>query len=260
MQALERGLSLMVALARSGRASLTELSLSAGMPTASAHRLLTTMEKMGFVAFDEAVQSWSIGAQAFRVGSSFAQRSNLVEASRKVMRDLTADTGETANLGIVADIEVVFVTQVETSNPIRAFFPIGTRGSLHATGVGKAYLAQIGRENVETLLQRTGLEEFTPKTLVTPQALFDDLEAIRARGWALDDEERFEGMRCVASALRNRHGDAVGGVSVSGPSSRFPDHLIAEIGGRVRRAAEEIHALTGVDQRALALADQSVDA
>lgn len=240
----------MVALSRSGAASLTELSLSAGMPTASAHRLLATMDKMGFVAFDETNQTWSIGAQAFRVGASFAQRSDLVEAGRKVMRGLTADTGETANLGVVAETDVVFVTQVETQNPIRAFFPIGARGPLHATGVGKAYLAQIGQSAVERLLQRTGLQEFTPKTRVTPQALFEDLEEIQARGWALDDEERFEGMRCVASALRNEHGEAVGGVSVSGPSSRFPDHLIAEIGGRVRRAAAEIHALTGADQRA----------
>lgn len=245
VQALERGLSLLNALARTGRATLTELALSIGMPTASAHRLLATLDKQGFATFDEASQTWSVGVQAFRVGSSFAQQTRLVDVSRKVMRQLMEDTGETANLGIVADLDVVFVSQVETPNPIRAFFPIGARGPIHATGIGKAYLAQMSEAAVVRVLERTGLEPFTANTRVSPSALLEDLEATRARGWSFDDEERFEGMRCVAAALRSQQGDPIGGVSVSGPHSRLPDHRVAEIGARVRRAAEEIHELTG---------------
>ena len=93
-----------------------------------------------------------IGVEAFRVGSGFLKRVNLIEASRKIMRNLMAQTGETSNLGITDDGDVVFVSQVETHNPIRAFFRPGTRSFMHASGAGKALMAQMSRPELETLL------------------------------------------------------------------------------------------------------------
>ncbi|MEL6317855.1 MAG: IclR family transcriptional regulator [Pseudomonadota bacterium] len=240
VQALDRGLTLLNALARDGRATLTELSLGVGMPAATAHRLLATLARRGYAAFDEASQTWSIGLQAFRVGAAFARETSLIDAARPVMRALMEETGETANLGLPDGDEIVFVAQIETANPIRALFHIGARGPMHATGIGKALLAAEERRAVETRLRRTGLAAFTPRTRAAPAALFEDLDHARAAGWALDDEERHVGMRCVAAAIRNERGEAVAGVSVSGPSARFPDARVAEIGAAVRRAAQAI--------------------
>ncbi|VAW24066.1 Transcriptional regulator, IclR family [hydrothermal vent metagenome] len=245
MQALDRGLMLLVALTREGSVTLTDIALKVGMPPSSAHRVLITLQKHGFVEFNETTQEWAIGIEAFRVGNSYLERTNLVEMAQQVMRNLMEDTGETANLAIGSDGQVVFVSQVETHNPIRAFFRPGTRGHMHASGIGKALLADMSQTEVEKTLQKTGLPEFTSNTLVSPDALFADLKKIANRRWSFDDEERYLGMRCVAASIYNSSGKAIAGISVSGPTIRFADIEVDEIGPRVRRAADEITLMTG---------------
>lgn len=245
VQALDRGLMLLVMLSKQGKTNLTDLALRIGMPPSSAHRLLTTLQKHGFVEFNETTQDWMIGVESFRVGSSFMQRTNLVDAARDVMRRLMEETEETANLAIADDGDVVFMSQVETQNPIRAFFSPGTRGPMHASGIGKVLLAEMGRKEVEQVLQKKGLPEFTDKTITSPDRLFEDLETTRMRGWAFDDEERISGMRCIAGPIYNAFGEAVAGISVSGPTVRFADHVIGEYGPKVKRAAAEVTELIG---------------
>lgn len=116
---------------------------------------------------------------------------------------------------------------------------------MHASGIGKAMLAELSPPEVEKILQRKGLEEFTERTLTSPDDLFSDLEASRERGWAFDDEERHLGMRCVAAPIFNAFGEAMAGVSVSGPAARFSDRAVAETGPKVRKAAETITSLIG---------------
>ncbi len=240
VQALDRGLTLLRVLAANDRATLTEIALSAGMVPSTAHRLLTTMQRHRITEFDDAMQHWMIGVEAFRIGSSFMRRTNLVEAGRGIMHDLMEASGETANMAVADSGDVVFISQVECNDPIRAFFRPGTRGRMHASGIGKALLAELSRDEVEAILARKGLPSFTPKTLTSPEALFADLEGTRVKGWSLDDEERTLGMRCLASAIFNEHREAVAGVSISGPSVRLPDARLAELGALVRNAAAAI--------------------
>lgn len=245
VKALDRGLVLLNAMERLGKTTLTELALQIGLPPSSAHRLLITLQKHRFVDFDATTQEWKIGVEAFRIGNAFVQQTNLVEAGRDVMRRLMEETGETANLAIADEGEVVFVSQVETHNPIRAFFSSGTRGPIHASGIGKALLAELPRKSVEKILQKRGLQQYTEKSLTSADALFTDLQLINARGWSFDDEERYSGMRCIAAAIHNYHGEAIAGVSISGPTARFPDSGIAELAPKVKRAAAEITARIG---------------
>lgn len=245
VHALERGLVVLQALAREGYLPLTDLSLKVGVPTSTVHRILTTLEKLGFAEINEDTNEWSVGIESFRVGNSYLERTNLIENSRKAMRDLMEATGETANLAIADGGDVVFLTQVESHNPIRAFFRPGTRGHMHASGIGKALLASMLRMDVEKILHSKGCPEFTTKTLTTPTELFEDLEMTRDRGWAFDDEERYDGMRCIASCIFNSYGEAVAGISVSGPTVRFPDHMLQVIGPQVREAARQVTSLIG---------------
>lgn len=247
--ALDRGLVVMQALAREGHMSLTDLSLKAGIPTSTAHRILMTLEKRGFAELSEDSNEWSVGIESFRVGNSYLERTNLIESSRKVMRNLMETTGETANLAIADDGAVVFISQVESHNPIRAFFRPGSRGNMHASGIGKALLANMLKRDVEKILQSKGCPEYTEKTLTSPNALFLDLETTRRRGWAFDDEERYVGMRCIAACIYNSYGEAVAGISVSGPTVRFSDHLLQVIGAQVMEAAQLVTVLIGGKQR-----------
>jgi IclR family acetate operon transcriptional repressor len=245
LQSLDRALGVLKAVAKSGRATLTDLSLTIGVPTATTHRILTTLQKHGFVSFNEDRQDWSIGIEAYRTGAAFMNRVNLTEVSRPVMRALMEKTGETANLAIPDGSEVVFVGQVETRNPIRAFFARGTRTSMHASGTGKAILSQYSEDTLNKLLLSSGLTPFTDNTLTAPADLFADLAETRARGYSFDREERFKGMSCIGSVIYDEHGEPCAGVSISGPSTRFDEHRVPELGATVAEAAQEITSLIG---------------
>lgn len=245
LQSLDRALSILVAVAREDRATLTDLSLALGVPTATTHRILTTLQKHGFVAFDDERQDWCIGIEAYRTGAAFMNRSNLTEVSRPVMRQLMEKTGETANLAIPDGAEVVFVGQVETTNPIRAFFAPGTRTSMHASGIGKAILSALPEDRVRKLLMSSGLTPFTANTLSSPADLFADLARTGARGWSFDKEERFSGMSCIGSVIYDEHAEPCGGVSISGPSTRFDSLRVPELGATVAEAARQITDLIG---------------
>lgn len=250
VQALERGLKVLQLLGKCDSASLSTLSLQLGLPASTVYRLLSTLYKLGFVDFDELTQEWSIGLEAFTVGASFLNRANLVEASRRVMRELMVATGETSNLAILAEGgQVTFLTQVETSHPIRAFHLPGTSSLAHASGIGKALLAEFSRERVRQLLTQTGLPSFTPKTLTMPDELFADLDVAHQRGWSLDDEEHHVGMRCIAAAIHDGAGEAIAGISISGPTGRLPDEALPQLGQTVRQAALEITGALGGSAR-----------
>jgi len=246
MQSLDRALGVLVAVAREDRATLTDLSLALGIPTATTHRILTTLQKRDFVRFDDERQDWSIGIEAYRTGVAFLKRTNLSDVGRPVMRRLMEQTGETANLAVRDGAKVVFIGQVETQNPIRAFFPPGSRTPMHASGTGKAIMAALPEDRLLSLLKGAGLKGFTGHTHVTPKTLFADLEKTRTRGWSFDRNERYDGMSCIGSAIFNDRGEPCAGVSISGPSSRFSDAQIAEFGAAVAQAAAEItHLIAG---------------
>ncbi|MEM9028100.1 MAG: HTH-type transcriptional regulator BhcR [Pseudomonadota bacterium] len=250
VQALDRALELLKLLAEIDEANLTELALRSGMAPSTAHRLLVTLQQQGIVEFDDGTQNWMVGVDAFRIGSSFVRRTRVVDAGRSVMRQLMLATGETANMARADDGDVVFLSQVETHEAIRAFFRPGTRGAMHASGIGKALLAEMPRRQVEQILQGKGLETFTAKTLSSPADLFADLETTRARGWSIDDEERNVGMRCIAAPIFNAYGEAVAGISISGPTVRVTDEKLMEFGPLVKRAAAKVTKAIGGERPA----------
>ena len=169
----------------------------------------------------------------------------MVERARQPMDALMRETGETANLGIEVKDEVFFVAQVETYEAIRAFFPPGTRAPMHSSGIGKALLAWYPEEKTRGILARKGLEKFTSLTLTSDSALLRDLSRTRDRGFSIDDQERAEGMRCVAAPIFNAHGEPVAGLSVSGPAFRMGLSDATRIGALVRAAADQVTEATG---------------
>ncbi len=253
VQALDRALSLLRLVAASDGLTLTEISQRAGMAPSTAHRLMTTLESKGFVDMQPQSGEWTIGVEAFRIGTAFLRRIKAADMGRAIMRELMEACGETVNLGIADDDDVVFISQVETHETIRAFFRPGTRGPMHASGIGKALLAQMPDARVKRILQRKGLAAFTRQTIVDSKRLFAELAQVRAQGWAVDNEERTMGMRCIAAPIFNEYGEAVAGVSVSGPAVRMPDERLGELGPQVARAADRITAsIGGIKPSALA--------
>ena len=240
VQSLDRALGILEVLAEGEGMSLTELAEASGQAPATVYRVLATFQAHGIVEVQPATQLWFVGQAAFRIGSAFLGRTSLVEEARVVMRELMSDTGETTNLAIADGGQVVFLSQVETHEPIRAFFRPGTHGPIHASGIGKALLAYLPATTIARIVREQGLAAFTAHTITDPQRLVAELAEIRARGWAVDDEERTEGMRCIAAPIFNEFREAVAGVSISGPIVRMDREKGRDFGERVRAAADRI--------------------
>ena len=123
---------------------------------------------------------------------------------------------------------------------MRAFFRPGRRGPIHASGIGKAILSTRPDGDIERLLSPRPLACFTEKTRDSLSKLMADLATIRTRGWSIDDEEHTLGMRCLAAPIFNEYGEAIAGISISGPAVRLPDATLAELGPAVRAAADDL--------------------
>jgi len=240
VRALDRAMHILKAVSDADGITLTDLAASTQQSPATVYRVLTTLEAHGVVEAEGETQLWYVGSVAFRIGSTFMRRTKLAERARVPMQELTRSTGETANLGIEQGDEVLFLTQIETHEAIRAFFPPGMKSPMHASGIGKALLAWYPSQRLAQVIAARGQDRFTDHTLETPKALSDDLSETRARGFAIDDQERADGMRCIAAPIFNGYGEAVAGVSVSGPAFRLPLVRCKRIGQEVAAAAQTI--------------------
>lgn len=245
VQALDRALGLLEVLAEADGLSLTDLAQRSGQAVATVYRALVTLQARGMVELEAPGQLWHIGAGAFRVGSAFLRRAKVAERARGPMRALMRDTGETAHLGILAGDALMFVAQVETERAIRAFFPPGTQGPMHATAAGKALLAWLPQERSRAIIAAQGLGRLTSLTIGSPELLERNLAQTRARGYAIDDQEHAEGMRAVAAPVFDAAGEVVAAIGVSGPAFRLGLSDAARFGGLVVAAAHGVTAATG---------------
>lgn len=245
IQALDRALGLLEILATHPGLTLSDLAAKSDQAVATVYRALVTLQGRGMVELEDPGQLWHIGGGAFRIGSAFLRRTKVIERARAPMETLMRDTGETANLGVEVGDEVLFLAQIETHQAIRAFFPPGTKGPMHVSGIGKALMAWYDPAKLAALIARRGLQRFTDFSLTRAEDLAADLAATRSRGFAIDDQERAEGMRCVAAPIFNAYGEPVAGLSVSGPAFRMRLEDAPRIGAMVRAAADQVTAATG---------------
>ncbi len=246
IQALDRAIDVLAVVAAHDGVTLSQIASELGQSVATMHRVINSLEQRAMIELSRDSQEWHIGPEAFRLGSAFLRRSNVIERSRPVMRQLTAEMGETSNLGIEWEGNVLFVSQIETHQFIRAFFRPGTVSPFHASGIGKALLSMYDLPRTRAVLQQSGFEAFTANTILTADALLVELDIIRRKGFAVDNEERAKGMRCIAAPILNGFGEPVAGLSISGPTERLPDAHIDTIGGKVKEAAQQISSLLGL--------------
>ncbi|MEM9582357.1 MAG: HTH-type transcriptional regulator BhcR [Pseudomonadota bacterium] len=245
IKSLDRAMEVLDYLSQGQGQTLSELASDLSQSAATVYRILITLETRGLVEFDAATQVWHIGPHAFIIGARYLRRTSLVERAGPLLRRLMEQTGETANLGIERNGQVLFVSQVETQATIRAFFPPGTLSKPHASGIGKALLAHMGERRLTSILDGTDLEKYTEFTLTARKALLADLEQTRARGYAIDGEERNIGMRCIAAPVFGLNGEVLAGISVSGPTSRVSADQIEVFSAYVMQAAADLSSATG---------------
>jgi DNA-binding IclR family transcriptional regulator len=246
VQSLERAFDLLEALAAGGELGVTELANRTGLVPSTAHRLLHTLAKRGYVSQSSESGRYLLGYKVVEVASGLEHRlERLRVVARPHLERIQRATGETVNLVVLDADRVVYVDQVEGSRNVRMFTTVGTSVPAHTTGAGKAILAAGPPEAPAALYSGRELERLTAHTLATLEALEDDFVRIRRRGYAVDSEEHEEGVACVASAVFDHGGRPCAAISVSGPSARILHENTARLGALLVEHAAEVSSALG---------------
>lgn len=218
--------------------TLAELSRLAELPKPTAHRVLGVLVDEGLLRTDS-VGTYRLGTQCLVLGMAFLNALDLRQESRDLLADLLHHTGETCHLGVLDGDRIVYIEKVESSHAVRMHSSIGSTGPVHSTGLGKAMLAHSEPGVIEAVIAK-GLPPRTPQTITAADKLRAHLAEVRRRGFAVDDIENEEGIRCVGAPVFDHNGGVVAGISVAGPTYRITFDRIDEIGDQVRRAALEL--------------------
>lgn len=238
VQSVERVFELLeVITAAGGEMSLSELSAAVKLPLPTIHRLLRTLVPSGYVR-QLPNRNYALGPRLILLGEAAGRQFG--SAARSRLDELVAELGESANMAVLDGQEVVYIAQAQSNRSMRMFTEVGRRADTHDTGVGKAMLATLPDERVRAIVGAAGMATPTPKSIGTLEELFADLDRIRERGYAIDDEETELGVRCYAMAVPGAPTPTA--ISVSGPVSRVDEEFGRRAVPVLRRAAEAIAA------------------
>ncbi len=249
VQSVDRALVLLETLARHReKISLGDLSRHAGLHPSTARRLLTALQAHGFVQQDPTTRLYGLGLGIFRLASDAEFSTAIRNAGYRHVRQLAESSGETVNLLVPVTAGAMIVERIESLRAVRYSVPIGEQLPYHCTAGGKVLLAFTSIDWQQQVMAR-GLPRLTTNTITDPLRLREDLERIRRRGYAVDNEEREQGVRCVAAPVMDRSGSVVAAISLSGPSSRLILDGLSDLIEAVQRTAEKISREQGYEPR-----------
>jgi DNA-binding IclR family transcriptional regulator len=246
VQVLDRALAALAILANSSSdCSLAELCPAMKLHKSTVHRLMMVLEQHRLVVKNPETGRYRLGLRLYELGSRAIEGLDLRGRARPYLDRLQAEFGETVFFCILDEGQVFYVEKVESQRSVRTACTVGSRAPAYCTAVGKAMLAELSEAEVNKIVRRWGLKPVTPNTIRTASALKVELKAVRSRGYAIDDEEKEEGLRCIGAAVRSHSGKLAAAMSVSGPAFRMSKERVPEIGRALMEAATKLSAELG---------------
>jgi DNA-binding IclR family transcriptional regulator len=219
---------------------ISEITRRLGIDKSSAYRIVSTLHEQGFVEQDTETRKYFLGVKVIEVASLKLRSIRLLPTAKPVMHELMQRTRESIHLSTLVEGEVMYLDSEECSGVFNVNTLAGGRAPLHSSAVGKALLAGLPQEEVDRLIAVEGLTQFTDRTIINLQEFHSHLAGIREHGWAIDDEETYAGVRCLAANIRDHRGVAVGSVGLSGPAQRVTNDRIPILAQLVKEAAAKI--------------------
>jgi len=222
---------------------ITEIAERTGLPISTAHRLLSTLETLGYIAQNPDNGRYRLGLQTFVLGSRVKALEALRSAARPYMRELFSKYNETVNLVVERNMEVLCIEKIDADRRLVYTPSIGETHKLYATSAGKCILAfYYDPAQFRRVMDQLELVPLTRNTITEKARLFEEIEVIRQQGWASETEESEIGLRCFGVPVFGSNNKCVGAVSVSIPIPRFvyaEEHLVADLrqtGAAISRA------------------------
>jgi DNA-binding IclR family transcriptional regulator len=238
--------SILEVLCMDGEAGITELSGKLGLGKSSIHRFLSALRDVGYVDKRVANGKYFATLKVFEIGAMVRGRIRLVQLVRPYMEALGKRFHETINLGFFEEGEVVYIDKVESAETLRMDLAVGRRVPAYCTALGKVFLANLPQRELEAYLRNRKFRTLTTKTVTTAKELATHLNKVRREGFAIDDGELDDGIRCIAAPIRDETHKVIAAISIAGPSIRMTMKRLNSLREPMIKTTGEISGKLGV--------------
>jgi DNA-binding IclR family transcriptional regulator len=245
VQSLERGL-IALEMAMEGGVRSAEVAEVLDTDRSTAYRLLYTLMAKGYLIQKASTREFVPNpTKFFQLHSKVANMTDWTEIAAGFLSTLRDQSNETANLGVRQETSVVYIAHKLGQAALTVNFALGASRPLHCSALGKVLLAAQSDEEIEQFVTNTTLVANTPKTIIDPNILKHHLATVRKYGYAVDDEETFEGIRCIAAPIYDHRGQIVAAMGISGPATRVSMARLPELSQVVMNVAAQASAALG---------------
>jgi IclR family KDG regulon transcriptional repressor len=239
-------LDLIEIIAETGSLGVRELSSRTGFPPTTVHRMMATLTERGYLQQNPSTRNYSLSTRFLEFADRVQQQFDLLPMARPHLERLCADTGENVNLGVREGTVVVYIDHVHSqTHTLQTFTRLGARVPLYATGVGKVFLSRMKTPELDAYLKKITLKQYTEKTITDRNLLTKELARVRKQGYAVDNQEKEHGVRCIAAPVLNYNELMIAAVSISGASQWIPMERIHLLARMVINCAARISAELG---------------
>ena len=241
VQSAERIFQVLEMLAENGEMGLMELSAALGLHKSTVHRLLMSLIYMGYAKQNESTQKYMLTHKLVNLSGKILDRMDILQIAKPYMERLSAISGETVHLVQREGNDILYIYKIEAKvGTIRMVSHVGMIHPMYCSGVGKAIMATLPEKEVKKIWDGSIIEKKTEKTILTYEDMLKTLEEVRKNGYALDDEENEEGVRCVAASLRGYSKNVKYAFSISGPASRMTKERVEELAVDMKKVQAEL--------------------
>ncbi|MEY8416776.1 IclR family transcriptional regulator [Tissierella praeacuta] len=200
---------------------VTEISEALNYGVSATYHLLNTLKECNIVEQNETTKKFKLSLKLWQIGMLAYGQNNISLLLKPYLRKLKELTGETSNLTILDNNQIVYIAQEESSRLLKMFTKIGASAPLHCTGSGKILLTYQPKAKQEHILNSIELTKYTNKTITDKDKLMEEMDIIKKQGYGLDDEERELGVSCIGAPIFGINNEIIACISISGPKSRF---------------------------------------
>ncbi len=250
IRAVANAIDVLELVSRSGNGvGVRELARRLGLGKSTASRIILALEEAEVLRQEPETLRYVLGPRLLEVAARHRHNLEVAQVARRHLSELQQRTGETVFVGQLDGMDVVLVDQIHSDNPLRMVVEIGAREPAHCTGLGKVLLAGLDEKERRALLKTARLSRHTRQTLTSTKRLHQEIARAQAAGYAIDDQEFVEGVRCLAAPIFDSEGETVAALSVAGPALRLTDARIPFFRRAVLAAAAAVSRDLGFGSR-----------
>ncbi|MFZ5945330.1 MAG: IclR family transcriptional regulator [Bacillota bacterium] len=227
IQSLDRAFTLIDIIANANEPlSLKTITNMANLPKPTVYRMLSSLETWGYLEQDQN-NYYKLGTKFLLLGSKVHESLEIQKIARPFLQELNNETNETVFLGVLDKGRSLYLDKLDSTHTVRLVSRIGSRNYLHSTGLGKCLLLGLSKQQITEITEQHGMPAMTENTITNLEDLLKYIEKYKEEGYAIDNLENEEGVRCVAAPVRDYQGQVIAAVSISGPAQRITDDAIS---------------------------------